>query len=75
VAHRRIRPGRGATALCLAILHVPNVMITKYRWTANTPRAHITIQRAMKIFHDLGIEDQANVDATPHEFADGTRHA
>ena len=32
-------------------------MITKYRWTANTPRAHITNQRTMEIFRDLGIED------------------
>jgi 2,4-dichlorophenol 6-monooxygenase len=48
-------PAGGAAALCLATLGVPNIMITKYRWTANTPRAHITNQRAMEIFRDLGI--------------------
>ena len=42
-------------------------MITKYRWTANTPRAHITNQRTMEIFRDMGIEDQVLADATPHE--------
>ena len=47
-------------------------MITKYRWTANTPRAHITNQRAMEIFRDLGIEDQVLADATPHELIGDT---
>ena len=50
----------------LSTLGVPNIMITKYRWTANTPRAHITNQRAMEIFRDLGIEDQVLADATAH---------
>src|ERR1700690_389675 len=58
-------PAGGAAALCLSALGVPNIMITKYRWTANTPRAHITNQRAMEIFRDLGIEDQGLADATP----------
>jgi 2,4-dichlorophenol 6-monooxygenase len=60
-------PAGGAAALSLATLGVPNIMITKYRWTANTPRAHITNQRAMEIFRDLGIEDQVLADATPHD--------
>jgi len=65
-------PAGGAAALCLATLGVPNIMITKYRWTANTPRAHITNQRAMEIFRDLGIEDQVLADATPHELCGDT---
>jgi 2,4-dichlorophenol 6-monooxygenase len=60
-------PAGGAAALCLATLGVPNIMITKYRWTANTPRAHITNQRAMEIFRDLGIEPQVLADATAHD--------
>ena len=47
-------------------------MITKYRWTANTPRAHITNQRTMEIFRDLGIEEQVLADATPHELVGDT---
>ena len=47
-------------------------MITKYRWTANTPRAHITNQRAMEIFRDLGVEEQVLADATPHELVGDT---
>ena len=65
-------PAGGAAALCLATLGVPNIMITKYRWTANTPRAHITNQRAMEIFRDLGIEQQVLADATPHELVGDT---
>ena len=65
-------PAGGAAALALATLGVPNIMITKYRWTANTPRAHITNQRAMEIFRDLGIEDQVKADATPHELVGDT---
>ena len=65
-------PAGGAAALSLAALGVPNIMITKYRWTANTPRAHITNQRAMEIFRDLGVEDQVLADATPHELVGDT---
>ncbi|MCI9888413.1 FAD-dependent monooxygenase [Micrococcales bacterium 31B] len=59
-------PAGASAALFLSTLGVPNIMITKYRWTANTPRAHITNQRTMEIFRDLGIEDQVLAEATPH---------
>lgn len=59
-------PAGASAALMLATLGVPHVMITKYRWTANTPRAHITNQRAMEVFRDLGIERQVLADATEH---------
>jgi 2,4-dichlorophenol 6-monooxygenase len=65
-------PAGGAAALCLSTLGIPNLMITKYRWTANTPRAHITNQRAMEIFRDLGVEQQVLADATPHELVGDT---
>ena len=65
-------PAGASAALFLSTLGVDNIMITKYRWTANTPRAHITNQRAMEIFRDLGIEDQVLADATPHELVGDT---
>jgi 2,4-dichlorophenol 6-monooxygenase len=65
-------PAGGAAALCLATLGIPNIMITKYRWTANTPRAHITNQRTMEVFRDLGIEAQVLADASPHEIIGDT---
>jgi 2,4-dichlorophenol 6-monooxygenase len=65
-------PAGASAALFLSSLGVPNVMITKYRWTANTPRAHITNQRTMEIFRDVGVEDQVLADATPHELMGDT---
>ncbi|MEU6200693.1 FAD-dependent monooxygenase [Streptomyces sp. NPDC047061] len=65
-------PAGAAAALALSTLGVDNIMITKYRWTANTPRAHITNQRAMEVFRDLGIEDQVLADATDHDLVGDT---
>jgi 2,4-dichlorophenol 6-monooxygenase len=60
-------PAGGGAALALATYGVDHMVITKYRWTANTPRAHITNQRTMEIFRDLGIEPDVAAQATPHE--------
>ena len=65
-------PAGAAAALFLATLGVRTIMITKYRWTANTPRAHITNQRTMEIFRDMGVEQQVLADATPHELIGDT---
>jgi 2,4-dichlorophenol 6-monooxygenase len=65
-------PAGASAALALSTLGIKNMMITKYRWTANTPRAHITNQRAMEFFRDMGIEDQVLADATPHELIGDT---
>ncbi len=65
-------PAGASAALFLSSLGIRNIMITKYRWTANTPRAHITNQRTMEIFRDLGVEGQVLADATPHELMGDT---
>ncbi|MFB7757816.1 FAD-dependent oxidoreductase [Streptomyces sp. NPDC056121] len=65
-------PAGASAALLLATLGVDTIMITKYRWTANTPRAHITNQRAMEVFRDVGIEDQVLADATEHSLVGDT---
>lgn len=59
-------PAGASTALALATYGVDHLVITKYRWTANSPRAHITNQRTMEVFRDLGILDQVEAKATPH---------
>ena len=41
-------------------------LVTKYRWLADTPRAHITNQRAMEVLRDLGLEHEAMLYATPN---------
>jgi 2,4-dichlorophenol 6-monooxygenase len=65
-------PAGAGAALLLSTLGIPNIMITKYRWTANTARAHITNQRAMEVFRDVGTEGQVLADATPHELSGAT---
>jgi len=60
-------PAGASAALFLSTLGVDNIMVTKYRWTANTPRAHITNQRTMEVFRDLDVEDDVLNQAVPHE--------
>ena len=65
-------PSGASAALALATYGVPNVMITKYRWTANTPRAHITNQRAMEFFRDMDVLAEVESLATPHHLIGDT---
>ena len=65
-------PAGAGAALALASLGVPHLVITKYRWTANTPRAHITNQRTVEIFRDLGIEDDVLAQGTEHSLMGDT---
>ena len=41
----------------------------RYRWLANTPRAHITNQRTMEVLRDLGqnVEDEAYMHAADQD--------
>ncbi|WP_371228848.1 FAD-dependent monooxygenase [Pseudomonas sp. QE6] len=58
----------GLTAsLLLSRYGIRNLLINKYRWTANSPRAHITNQRTMEVFRDAGVEPQVVAAASPHE--------
>ena len=45
------------------------MVINRYRWLANTPRAHITNQRTMEVLRDLGreVEDEAYLHATEQD--------
>jgi 2,4-dichlorophenol 6-monooxygenase len=65
-------PAGAAAALFLATYGIDHIVITKYRWTANTPRAHITNQRTVEIMRDMGIEDDVLAEATPHELMGDT---
>lgn len=58
--------GLTATAL-LARLGVKSISVTKYDSTADSPRAHITNQRSMEIFRDLGFEDRVRARAMPQD--------
>lgn len=62
-------PAGSATAALLSTYGVANMVINRYRWLANTPRAHITNQRTMEVLRDLGrdVEEEAYMHATPQE--------
>ena len=65
-------PAGLSTAVGLASHGVNHIVITKYQWTANTPRAHITNQGAMEIFRDFGVEKDVLEKAVPHELMGDT---
>ncbi len=52
-------PAGSATAALLSSYGVANMAVNRYRWLANTPRAHITNQRCMEVLRDLGPEVEA----------------
>jgi 2,4-dichlorophenol 6-monooxygenase len=62
-------PAGSAAAALLASYGVETLIVNRYRWLANTPRAHITNQRTMEVLRDLGpeVEDEAMKHATHQE--------
>ena len=62
-------PAGSVTAALLSTYGVENMVINRYRWLANTPRAHITNQRTMEVLRDLGedVEEEAYMFATGQE--------
>jgi 2,4-dichlorophenol 6-monooxygenase len=60
-------PAGATSAALLGLYGVRHMLITKYGWLADTPRAHITNQRAMEVLRDLDLEDAAVAQATPQK--------
>jgi 2,4-dichlorophenol 6-monooxygenase len=60
-----IGPMGATTALALATYGIRVQAVSKWNWVANTPRAHITNQRAVEILREFGLEEEAKKDATP----------
>jgi 2,4-dichlorophenol 6-monooxygenase len=58
-------PAGSASALALSSYGIRNIVVTKYRWLADTPRAHITNQRTFEVLRDFGIEAEARALAVP----------
>ncbi|HZX01948.1 FAD-dependent monooxygenase [Kribbella sp.] len=59
-------PAGGAASLFLSTYGVDNLVLTRYGWTANTPRAHITNQRTIELMRDIGIEAEVTAKGTAH---------
>lgn len=58
-------PAGSSAAALLSTYGIENVVINRYHWLANTPRAHITNQRTMEVLRDLGkdVEDEVYLHA------------
>lgn len=68
--------GMGPTGLTAALALAQQGLsvrgLTRWHWLANSPRAHITNQRAMEVYRDLGIEDEATKQGTPWDLMGDT---
>jgi 2,4-dichlorophenol 6-monooxygenase len=62
-------PAGSTTAALLSGYGIRNMAVNRYRWLANTPRAHITNQRTMEVLRDLGqdVESEAYMFATEQD--------
>ena len=60
-------PAGATAALALSRYGVRCIAISKYRWSANGPRAHLVNQRAMEVFRDLKAEDKMLEQASRNE--------
>jgi 2,4-dichlorophenol 6-monooxygenase len=66
-------PAGGSAALMLSSLGVRNMLVTKHRWLADTPRAHITNQRTVEILRDAWRRDRGGRgQATPQHLLGNT---
>jgi len=60
-------PAGSSAGLALGTYGIPNMIVTKYGWLANSPRAHLNNQRTMEILRDLGIEPEVIAKASPQD--------
>jgi 2,4-dichlorophenol 6-monooxygenase len=60
-------PAGSTAALALSTYGISNILVTKHRWLADTPRAHVTNQRTFEVLRDLGVEAKARAFAIPQE--------
>ncbi|WP_374375366.1 FAD-dependent monooxygenase [Tabrizicola sp.] len=52
-------PSGSASAALLSTYGVRTMLVSRFGWLADTPRAHITNQRTMEVLRDLGLEEEA----------------
>jgi len=58
-------PAGLTAALALSTYGIAATVITRHRWLAPTPRAHVTNQRTFELLRDLRVEADATALATP----------
>ncbi len=58
----------GASAAVMLARHgIQTMMVSRSRWVADSPRAHIINQRTMEVMRSIGLEDRCYAAATPGE--------
>jgi len=65
-------PTGATTALALAKLGIRTHMVSRSNWVADSPRAHITNQRAMEVLRDLEVEEECRRNGSPWEYMGDT---
>ncbi|WP_370117727.1 FAD-dependent oxidoreductase [Streptacidiphilus sp. MAP12-33] len=60
-------PAGSSAALMLSTYGIDNLVITKHRWLADSPRAHYKNQRTMEVLRDLDVADEVRAKASPKE--------
>ncbi|WLI08831.1 FAD-dependent monooxygenase [Pseudomonas sp. FP597] len=60
-------PAGSTAALALSNAGIANLVITKYRWLADTPRAHYINTRTLEVLRDLGVHQDVIAKAAPLE--------
>ncbi|MGA9699714.1 MAG: FAD-dependent monooxygenase, partial [Acinetobacter sp.] len=58
-------PAGATTALALATYGISVRFYTQFNGLANSPRAHITNQRAVEVLREFDLEEEAKSRATP----------
>ena len=65
-------PSGSTLALHLGLQGVKTIVLSRHKYTANTPRAHIFNQRAMEVLRDAGLDQQLSKVASAAEFMQHT---
>ena len=66
-------PAGCSCAALLSSYGIDNMVVNRYRWLANTPRAHITNQRTMEVLRDLGHDVEAEAYIGHRTGSDGRK--
>src|SRR5882724_11459235 len=65
-------PAGASSAVFLGNHGIRNIVISRHRSTSETPRAHITNQRALEALRDAGLEPACRAVATPSQYIEHT---
>jgi 2,4-dichlorophenol 6-monooxygenase len=65
-------PAGASSAVFLGKHGIRNIVISRHRSTSETPRAHITNQRALEALRDAGLEPACRAVATPSQYIEHT---